>query len=336
MRWVKPFSCFVATGLCLWSIVSWGQGSEVECGSEALDEQQCPLKIDGSVALLEQISRSSCDQGRTWGYDDDGIWVKGRCHALFRLSPKYAGESLKRPDLSPPEVPANRSNVSLPADQIADLYCASSRNRYQHCDADTQGRSMHLVHEFSDKACDYGRTWGYNSRGIWVDRGCVGIFRMKRRFVPPPRVVRVLCESDGDKRASCPVKRLGHAQLANSYSGENCVRGKSWGLERDAIWVKSGCRALFDVIERGTGMPTWMYGRFEGLDKVRDERLTVDISISGLPKAWRNDRPIHIDIDGDLLLLGGEPYEIAKTRRGFRAEHTLASRFRSVAFQRSD
>src|SRR5262249_51845045 len=53
----------------------------------------------------------------------------------------------------------------------SDLYCASEDGRRHYCAADTRG-GVRLSRQHSDAACIAGRTWGYDRRGIWVDRGC--------------------------------------------------------------------------------------------------------------------------------------------------------------------
>src|SRR5262245_6800146 len=51
------------------------------------------------------------------------------------------------------------------------IYCASDNGRVNYCSADTRG-GVRLVRQRSDSPCIPGRTWGYNRRGVWVDRGC--------------------------------------------------------------------------------------------------------------------------------------------------------------------
>lgn len=334
MRFVKLFPLILFLVCWVGAAQAMAKSNLVECSSINFAKRQCPADTTGGVELAEQLSRASCDEGRTWGYEEQGVWVKGGCRGRFRILPAHRGPTTERRARHKPHRSQRRANVTLPADQISEVYCASRRNRYQHCDAETRGRSMHLVHEFSDEACEYGRTWGYNSRGIWVDRGCVGLFRMKRRFVPPPRMVRVICESEDYQRVRCPVDRMGHVEFRRQLSRTDCERGVNWGQYRRGIWVKDGCRALFDVVELGTGLPGWMYGRFEGRDPRRKERVVLTIRTNGNVKARRNQRRIHAELDGDLLVLGGTPYEIAKTRRGFRAENTLSGAFKTIRFRR--
>ena len=60
------------------------------------------------------------------------------------------------------------------------LTCESISYRYRFCNADTQGRA-NLVRELSTgNLCRQGTGWGYDNRGIWVDRGCRGEFRYGR------------------------------------------------------------------------------------------------------------------------------------------------------------
>lgn len=313
------------------------QQNTIECGSINQQFQRCALDVSGGVELLSQISRALCDQDRTWGYDDQGLWVKDGCRGVFTaLAPSGDQAVVARHSPVVPRPPGPMED-DKPADQIAEVYCASNRNRYQHCDTDTRGRSMHLVHEFSDDACRYGSTWGYNSRGIWVDRGCVGLFRMKRRHVPPPRIDRMVCESDGNQRVSCPVARpVSHVALLRQLSSAECKKGRAWGFARGALWVKDGCGGMFEIIEAGTGYPNWMYGSFEGIDPRHNHRISLTVQSNGNVRAQINGRWVHGELDGDLLDLDGIPYELAKTQDGFRAENTHSSRYRSIHFKRLD
>jgi len=57
--------------------------------------------------------------------------------------------------------------------------CSSDNGRRQYCQADIRG-SVRLVRQFSRSACRQSDTWGYDSRGIWVDRGCGADFEVGR------------------------------------------------------------------------------------------------------------------------------------------------------------
>ena len=57
--------------------------------------------------------------------------------------------------------------------------CSSENGRRQYCEADVRG-SVRMVRQFSRAACRQGETWGYDNRGIWVDRGCGADFEVGR------------------------------------------------------------------------------------------------------------------------------------------------------------
>lgn len=55
--------------------------------------------------------------------------------------------------------------------QTGGLTCSSDDGNYRYCRADTQN-SVELVRQISGSPCRQGYSWGYDPRGIWVDRGC--------------------------------------------------------------------------------------------------------------------------------------------------------------------
>lgn len=60
------------------------------------------------------------------------------------------------------------------------ITCSSNGYRYASCGVDTEGR-VSLVREISTgNLCRQGRTWGYDDRQIWVDRGCRAEFEFGR------------------------------------------------------------------------------------------------------------------------------------------------------------
>ena len=64
------------------------------------------------------------------------------------------------------------TGVTLPASaQTGGLTCSSDDGEYQYCRADTQNH-VELVRQISGARCEQGYSWGFDFRGIWVDRGC--------------------------------------------------------------------------------------------------------------------------------------------------------------------
>jgi hypothetical protein len=56
--------------------------------------------------------------------------------------------------------------------------CSSNDGRHEVCEADTRG-GVRMIRQLSGSACEQGRTWGYDRRGIWVDRGCRAEFEVR-------------------------------------------------------------------------------------------------------------------------------------------------------------
>jgi hypothetical protein len=51
------------------------------------------------------------------------------------------------------------------------ITCSSDNGRRNFCPVDTRG-GVQMVRQRSDARCIQGSTWGFDRRGIWVDRGC--------------------------------------------------------------------------------------------------------------------------------------------------------------------
>jgi len=101
--------------------------------------------------LMRQLGGSPCQEGSTWGYDSRGIWVDRGCRAEFDLSGGVSN---------------NSGNYNSSA-----ITCSSNDGYRNYCTADTRG-GVRLARQLSGSPCEEGSTWGYDSRGIWVDRGC--------------------------------------------------------------------------------------------------------------------------------------------------------------------
>ena len=57
--------------------------------------------------------------------------------------------------------------------------CSGNGNRRTYCEADTSG-GVRLLRESGNSSCQLGSTWGFDRRGIWVERGCRGEFQVGR------------------------------------------------------------------------------------------------------------------------------------------------------------
>jgi hypothetical protein len=61
-----------------------GGEQRVKCESRDGRRNVCDVNLRGyRIADVHEISRTDCDIGRNFGYDDRGVWVDGGCRAEF-------------------------------------------------------------------------------------------------------------------------------------------------------------------------------------------------------------------------------------------------------------
>ncbi len=58
---------------------------------------------------------------------------------------------------------------------------------------------------------------------------------------------KIYCASDDMKRHWCNINTSGGVRLVKQKSDSACIRGQTWGSNRNGIWVDRGCRADFQV-----------------------------------------------------------------------------------------
>jgi len=63
------------------------RAQSIYCASDDGRRHNCPVNTNGAaVRLVTQKSGSNCIQGRTWGFNNAGIWVDRGCRADFEVS----------------------------------------------------------------------------------------------------------------------------------------------------------------------------------------------------------------------------------------------------------
>ncbi|MER9404482.1 DUF3011 domain-containing protein [Mesorhizobium caraganae] len=88
------------------------------------------------------------------------------------------------------------------------VVCSSADYRYSYCGVDTR-RGVQLTSRLSKARCQYGKSWGYDGGGIWVDNGCSAEFAVAGSDRKP---------SAGDVAAAIIVGGLVGAILDNNNS----------------------------------------------------------------------------------------------------------------------
>jgi len=170
----------------------------------------------------------------------------------------------------------------VPSVSFADrtVRCESSGYRYARCDGDTHGR-VTLMRQISHTHCREGENWGYDSRGIWVDRGCAADFN-----VPSGS------SGSGHKAAAVGAAVVGIAVLAALASRND---------------------------DHDTDVASWAVGNSRGYDEF--ERSTVELNIlpggSVTGNAGRHD--FTGKLSGSDLQAGRQRFRIERSGNGFVA-----------------
>ena len=193
MRTFRALASALLTAALVAPTLPTAAARQLQCNSSGGSYNYCPADTRGGVSLVDQQSRARCDYGDTWGFDNGGVWVSNGCRAVFEIgrrgeshssSKDAAGVALgilalgiiagladkddrpqrrpHHPDYSPPET----------------ITCESKDKRYNYCRVRVRD-DVQLVRQRSSAACSFGRSWGYDSRGVWVDRGCRADFAVR-------------------------------------------------------------------------------------------------------------------------------------------------------------
>ncbi|WP_448381560.1 DUF3011 domain-containing protein [Gloeomargarita sp.] len=195
------------------------------CRSLNYKYQLCQVDTRGGVRLARQLSNTRCIEHRTWGVQEQGIWVDKGC----------AGEFLVGVGAAPP------------TEQV--IRCASVHNRRADCPVPTRAATVTLQRQLSTAACIPNRTWGYDERGIWVSNGCRGEFLVSPTTVPdrPAQEALVVCRSSDGTYVRCPADTRRGVLLQRQLSQRPCRAHQTWGFDTQGIWVTQGCEAEFLV-----------------------------------------------------------------------------------------
>ncbi|HSR70288.1 MAG TPA: DUF3011 domain-containing protein [Acidobacteriota bacterium] len=181
-------------------------------------------------------------------------------------------------------VPVQAQNL-----RTQEVRCKSEDFRQRECRLRGPIVRVRLKDQKSSAACREGYSYGFRGEILWVDRGCDAEFDVTfrssgnsgpGRYPPSPndpdrggynlKRVEIECKSENYRRRDCRVGgRIERAFLRDTDSDAPCIEGRSWGWDRDYVWVNNGCDGDFEVhyVDNGSSGPI-----FGGGD--RRERIT--------------------------------------------------------------
>lgn len=209
-------------------------GQTITCASNDNRRAQCAAPFSGRAVLVQNLSSTRCVEGSNWGSGRGFVWVDRGCRARFADSRGNDG--------------------GYGGGQGGTIRCESTDKRQRVCN--THWRGATLVRQLSDTRCVEGRTWGFRNGSLWVNDGCRGEFAEGRggwgggnngggSGHGDPNY-QVTCSSDDQRRRYCDWDRnRGRPVIVQQLSKTRCDEGRTWGYERNQLWVDDGCRARF-------------------------------------------------------------------------------------------
>lgn len=250
------------------ALAQYGERSAtVSCYSQGNGANSCRLPSN-TVNVAYIGNDRDCREGDTWRRTGDSIQVRGGCGGNFRAS--YRGDGGNWGGGSGGGQGGNGggnwgggggNNQGF----AGEITCRSQNNREQSCSANTENR-VRMLQQYSSSQCVEGRTWRYSRNAILVRDGCQARFGYGygnsggggsgggwgggqgggwgggtgRGFAGD-----LECRSQDNRYRRCTVYTDNRVELLRQLSSTSCVRNRSWGYDRNSIWVDNGCQARF-------------------------------------------------------------------------------------------
>jgi Protein of unknown function (DUF3011) len=92
-------------------------GTVVTCASKIGERQVCPANTSRGVVLARSYGESACLLGKTWGYDDTGVWVADGCVADFLVAASGTPVPTTEPEKGAPRYVPNAGFLIVEQDK---------------------------------------------------------------------------------------------------------------------------------------------------------------------------------------------------------------------------
>jgi hypothetical protein len=158
------------------------------------------------------------------------------------------------------------------------ITCESRNYRYQYCRADTDNR-VYLQRQRSSTRCRQWDNWGYDGRGVWVDRGCAAEFRVGR--------------GGGGQGAAVAGAAIAGVAIAAAIAAN---------------------RSHHD-----DDVPSWAVGTFQGYDEVERTDVEVTIQPGGSVTGFAAGSSFTGRWEGSRLQAGRHRFRVERSGNGFMA-----------------
>lgn len=142
----------------------------LRCESRMGAEAECPIDTRGGVRLLQPLSGTPCELGKSWGFSATAIWVSRGCAAEFEIAgggaaaPRRWWQRLRRGSRSAGQA----------------LRCDSQNGQRRECrfQPGLVVAQVDMVQQLSQAPCREGQSWGWDAGQVWVEAGCRAEFML--------------------------------------------------------------------------------------------------------------------------------------------------------------
>ena len=108
------------------------------------------------------------------------------------------------------------------------------------------------------------------------------------------RTGSVVCQAINYQPATCPADTMGNVRLVTRMGGD-CTQGRTWSFDRRAIYMRNGCRAVFNYgpgVGGGGGYnPGYPGGGYPGGGYIRRRRRRCRAVSSSANRGTTSPRP---------------------------------------------
>jgi hypothetical protein len=158
------------------------------------------------------------------------------------------------------------------------ITCESRNYRYNYCRADTD-RRVTLVRQKSSTRCRMWDNWGYDTRGVWVDRGCAAEFRVGR--------------GGGGSGAAIAGAAIAGVAIAAAIAANKDHHDDT--------------------------VPSWAVGTFRGYDEVERTDVELTVYPGGSVSGFARGSSFSGRWDGKRLQAGRHQFKVERSGNGFVA-----------------
>jgi hypothetical protein len=193
------------------------------------------------------------------------------------------------------------------------ITCGSRNYGYTYCRAYTGGQ-VSLFHQLSDRPCREGDSWGYDSQGIWVDKGCRADFLVDNRYG------NSWDNGYNNRNTSYP-----HNNHNNKHNNDDDI-GAALGVAAGAAILgaiiagsssshDSGYNSHYDQRHHPV-IPNWAIGTFRGRNSQHNSEVELTITPSGQVVAMVEGIRVNGTFDGRKLVVQGNRFDVERSPDG--------------------